>query len=100
MRQAKSTHTTVFIVAHVTKEGTIAVPRVLEHIADTVLYSEGDRFQAHRILRAVKNRFGSTDELGVFEMGEAGLAEVTTASEILLQERPTHGPGSAVVAVI
>src|SRR5438552_2452921 len=100
MRLAKSTHTTVFIVGHVTKEGTIAGPRVLEHIVDTVLYFEGDRFQAHRILRAVKNRFGSTDELGIFEMGEAGLIEVANASEILLQERPTHGPGSAVVAVI
>jgi DNA repair protein RadA/Sms len=100
MRLAKSTHTTVFIVGHVTKEGTIAGPRVLEHIVDTVLYFEGDRFQAHRILRAVKNRFGSTDELGIFEMGEAGLTEVANASEILLQERPSHGPGSAVVAVI
>jgi DNA repair protein RadA/Sms len=100
MRLAKTTHTTVFIVGHVTKEGTIAGPRVLEHIVDTVLYFEGDRFQAHRILRAVKNRFGSTDELGIFEMGEGGLTEVTNASEILLQERPAHGPGSAVVAVI
>jgi DNA repair protein RadA/Sms len=100
MRLAKTTHTTVFIVGHVTKEGTIAGPRVLEHIVDTVLYFEGDRFQAHRILRAVKNRFGSTDELGIFEMGEAGLTEVANASEMLLQERPSHGPGSAVVAVI
>jgi DNA repair protein RadA/Sms len=100
MRLAKTTHTTVFIVGHVTKEGTIAGPRVLEHIVDTVLYFEGDRFQAHRILRAVKNRFGSTDELGIFEMGEAGLTEVANASEILLQERPAHGPGSVVVAVI
>jgi DNA repair protein RadA/Sms len=100
MRLAKTTNTTVFIVGHVTKEGTIAGPRVLEHIVDTVLYFEGDRFQAHRILRAVKNRFGSTDELGIFEMGETGLIEVTNASEILLQERPSHGPGSAVVAII
>jgi DNA repair protein RadA/Sms len=100
MRLAKTTNTTVFIVGHVTKEGTIAGPRVLEHIVDTVLYFEGDRFQAHRILRAVKNRFGSTDELGIFEMGEGGLMEVTNASEILLQERPSHGPGSVVVAVI
>ena len=67
---------------------------------DTVLYFEGDRFQAHRILRAVKNRFGSTDELGIFEMSEAGLTEVANASELLLQERPSHGPGSVVVAVI
>jgi DNA repair protein RadA/Sms len=100
MRMAKSTHTAVFIVGHVTKEGTIAGPRVLEHIVDTVLYFEGDRFQAHRILRAVKNRFGSTDELGIFEMAETGLLEVANASEMLLQERPSHGPGSAVVAVI
>jgi DNA repair protein RadA/Sms len=100
MRLAKATHTTVFIVGHVTKEGTIAGPRVLEHMVDTVLYFEGDRFQAHRLLRAVKNRFGSTDELGIFEMGEAGLTEVTNASELLLAERPSHGPGSAVVAVI
>jgi DNA repair protein RadA/Sms len=100
MRLAKSTHTTVFIVGHVTKEGTIAGPRVLEHIVDTVLYFEGDRFQAHRLLRAVKNRFGSTDELGIFEMGEAGLAEVENASELLLAERPAHGSGSVVVAVI
>jgi DNA repair protein RadA/Sms len=100
MRLAKSTHTTVFLVGHVTKEGTIAGPRVLEHIVDTVLYFEGDRFQAHRLLRAVKNRFGSTDELGIFEMGEAGLVEVANASEMLLQERPSHGPGSVVVAVI
>jgi DNA repair protein RadA/Sms len=100
MRLAKSTHTTVFIVGHVTKEGTIAGPRVLEHIVDTVLYFEGDRFQAHRLLRAVKNRFGSTDELGIFEMGEAGLTEVENASELLLAERPAHGSGSAVVAVI
>jgi DNA repair protein RadA/Sms len=73
---------------------------VLEHIVDTVLYFEGDRFQAHRLLRAVKNRFGSTDELGIFEMGEAGLTEVENASELLLAERPAHGSGSVVVAVI
>jgi DNA repair protein RadA/Sms len=100
MRIAKETHTTVFIVGHVTKEGTIAGPRVLEHMVDTVLYFEGDRFQAHRLLRAVKNRFGSTDELGIFEMGEAGLIEVENASELLLAERPSHGAGSIVVAVI
>lgn len=100
MRLAKSTHTTVFIVGHVTKEGTIAGPRVLEHMVDVVLYFEGDRFQSYRILRGVKNRFGSTDEIGLFEMGDAGLREVAGASELFLSQRPEQGPGSAVVAVI
>jgi DNA repair protein RadA/Sms len=100
MRLAKSTHTTVFLVGHVTKEGAIAGPRVLEHMVDTVLYFEGDRFQAYRILRAVKNRFGSTDELGIFEMGESGLREVEGASELLLAERSTHSPGSVVTCII
>lgn len=100
MRLAKSTHTTVFIVGHVTKEGTIAGPRVLEHMVDVVLYFEGDRFQSYRILRGVKNRFGSTDEIGLFEMGDAGLREVAGASELFLSQRPKQGPGSAVVAVI
>jgi DNA repair protein RadA/Sms len=99
-RLAKGSHTAVFIVGHVTKEGTIAGPRVLEHMVDTVLYFEGDRFQAHRLLRAVKNRFGSTDELGIFEMGEEGLTEVENASERLLAERPAQGAGSVVVPVI
>ena len=97
---AKSTNTPVFIVGHVTKEGAIAGPRVLEHIVDTVLYFEGDRHQSYRILRAVKNRFGSTDELGIFEMREEGLIEVANPSEILLSERPLHGPGSVVAATI
>jgi DNA repair protein RadA/Sms len=100
MRLAKSGGTTIFLVGHVTKEGAIAGPRVLEHMVDTVLYFEGDRFQAHRILRAVKNRFGSTDELGIFEMGDGGLREVPNPSEVLLAERPQHGPGSAVSAII
>lgn len=100
MRLAKSTHTAIFLVGHVTKEGAIAGPRVLEHMVDTVLYFEGDRFQAHRILRAVKNRFGSTDELGIFEMSETGLREIEGASELLLSERPTHSPGSVVAPVI
>lgn len=99
-RIAKSTDTPVFIVGHVTKEGSIAGPRVLEHIVDTVLYFEGDRHQTYRILRAVKNRFGSTDELGIFEMREDGLREVGNPSEILLSERPLHGPGSVVAATI
>lgn len=100
MRLAKTTHTTVFIVGHVTKEGTIAGPRVLEHMVDTVLYFEGDRFQSYRILRGVKNRFGSTDEIGLFEMGDAGLREVSGASELFLSERSEQGPGSAVVAIL
>ncbi len=99
-RLAKGSGTTVFLVGHVTKEGTLAGPRVLEHMVDTVLYFEGDRFQAHRILRSVKNRFGSTDEIGIFEMRESGLAEVGSPSELLLAQRAAHGPGSAVVAVI
>jgi DNA repair protein RadA/Sms len=97
---AKTTNTPIFLVGHVTKEGTIAGPRVLEHMVDTVLYFEGDRHQAYRILRAVKNRFGPTDELGIFEMREDGLIEVANPSEILLSERPMHGPGSVVAATI
>jgi DNA repair protein RadA/Sms len=100
MRLAKSTHTTVFIVGHVTKEGTLAGPRVLEHMVDTVLYFEGDRFQSYRILRAVKNRFGSTDEIGLFEMSDRGLTEVAGASELFLAQRPDHGAGSAVAAIV
>lgn len=97
---AKSTETSIFIIGHVTKEGTIAGPRVLEHIVDTVLYFEGDRFSAYRILRAVKNRFGSTNEIGVFEMGAAGLKEVGNPSEIFLSERPKDVSGSVVVSVL
>ncbi len=100
MRLAKATNTTVFLVGHVTKEGTLAGPRVLEHMVDTVLYFEGDRFQSFRILRAVKNRFGSTDEIGLFEMSDLGLREVAGASELFLAQRPEHAPGSAVVGII
>lgn len=100
MRLAKQRHVTVFIVGHVTKEGTIAGPRVLEHMVDVVLYFEGDRFQSYRILRGVKNRFGSTDEIGLFEMGDSGLREVSGASELFLAERSDRGPGSVVVGVI
>ena len=99
-RIAKTSGVPVFIVGHVTKEGALAGPRVLEHMVDTVLYFEGDRHQTYRILRAVKNRFGSTDELGIFEMREEGLVEVPNPSEILLAERPEHGAGSAVTATI
>lgn len=100
IRIAKGTHTPIFIVGHVTKEGAIAGPRVLEHMVDTVLYFEGDRHQSYRILRSVKNRFGSTDELGIFEMREEGLIEVSNPSEILLSERPLHGPGSVVASTV
>ncbi|MEW6100792.1 MAG: DNA repair protein RadA, partial [Candidatus Omnitrophota bacterium] len=85
---AKSQGVSIFIIGHVTKEGSLAGPRVLEHIVDTVLYFEGDRFSLHRILRAVKNRFGSTNEIGVFEMTSGGLEQVKNPSEIFLSERP------------
>jgi DNA repair protein RadA/Sms len=95
---AKRSHIPVFIVGHVTKEGTIAGPRVLEHIVDTVLYFEGDRGHSYRILRTIKNRFGSTNEIGIFEMSDAGLSEVDNPSELFLSERPRNVSGSTVVA--
>ncbi|MFA5090754.1 MAG: DNA repair protein RadA [Candidatus Omnitrophota bacterium] len=97
---AKTSGTALFIIGHVTKEGSLAGPRVLEHIVDTVLYFEGDRFSLYRILRAVKNRFGSTNEIGVFEMGTAGLKEVANPSEIFLCERMKDISGSVVVSVL
>ena len=97
---AKGMKIPIFLVGHVTKEGSIAGPRVLEHMVDTVLYFEGDRHLTYRILRAVKNRFGSTDELGIFEMREEGLMGVDNPSEIFLSERPLHGAGSTVTATI
>lgn len=99
-RVAKSAGVPVFIVGHVTKEGSLAGPRVLEHMVDTVLYFEGDRHQSYRVLRAVKNRFGSTDELGIFEMREEGLVEVPNPSEALLAERPVNGSGSVVTSTM
>ncbi|HET7875219.1 MAG TPA: DNA repair protein RadA [Methylomirabilota bacterium] len=87
-----------FLVGHVTKEGAIAGPRVLEHLVDTVLYFEGERHHAYRVLRAVKNRFGSTNEIGVFEMTERGLAEVRNPSGFFLAERPKDAPGSVIVS--
>lgn len=90
----------VFLVGHVTKEGNIAGPRVLEHIVDTVLYLEGDAFQAFRLLRSVKNRFGATSEVGVFEMQGAGLIEVKNPSEAFLAERVVNAPGSAIVVTM
>ncbi len=98
VRLAKDQGPAVFLVGHVTKEGAIAGPRVVEHMVDTVLYFEGDRGHPYRILRAVKNRFGSTNEIGVFEMKEGGLEEVANPSELFLAERPAHAAGSAVVA--
>jgi DNA repair protein RadA/Sms len=86
----------LFIIGHVTKEGAIAGPKVLEHIVDTVLYFEGDKGNPFRILRAVKNRFGSTNEIGVFEMMDSGLKEVDNPSELFLSERPVNVPGSVV----
>lgn len=98
MLYAKRTGIPTFLIGHVTKDGAIAGPRVLEHIVDTVLYFEGDRGHAFRILRAVKNRFGSTNEIGVFEMKEAGLAEVSNPSALFLAERPREATGSVVVS--
>lgn len=97
---AKSSGIAVFLIGHVTKEGAIAGPRVLEHIVDTVLYLEGDRFQSYRLLRSVKNRFGATSEVGVFEMGEGGMAEVTNPSEAFLAERMVNAPGSAIAVTM
>ncbi len=98
MLLAKRTGIATFLVGHVTKEGALAGPRVLEHLVDTVLYFEGERHHLYRVLRAVKNRFGSTNEIGVFEMTERGLAEVKNPSGFFLSERPQGVPGSVVVS--
>ncbi len=98
--RAKASGVACFLIGHVTKEGTLAGPRVLEHLVDTVLYFEGDGAHALRVLRAVKNRFGSTNEVAVFEMGEGGLAEVPNPSAAFLAERPAGAPGSAVLATL
>ena len=100
MRMAKTTGCAVFLVGHVTKEGAIAGPRILEHMVDVVLYFEGDRQHDHRILRAVKNRFGSVNELGLFEMHEKGMIPVANPSEMLLSERAKNVPGSCVIPAI
>ncbi len=97
---AKSLNIALIIIGHVTKEGMLAGPRVLEHIVDTVLYFEGERYSTYRILRATKNRFGSTNELGVFEMMSTGLSEVPNPSEIFLSERPKNSSGSVVVSIL
>ena len=97
---AKLSGMAVFIIGHVTKEGMIAGPRVLEHIVDTVLYLEGDRFQSYRLLRSVKNRFGATSEVGVFEMRDRGMVEVLNPSEAFLAERMVNAPGSAIAVTM
>ncbi len=97
LRLAKGLNVSIFIVGHVTKEGTVAGPRVLEHMVDTVLYFEGDKNSTYRILRGVKNRFGSTNEIGVFRMEGSGLTEVKNPSEYMLSGRPEDSPGSVVV---
>ncbi|NJM27854.1 MAG: DNA repair protein RadA, partial [Pseudanabaena sp. RU_4_16] len=97
MRIAKRENITLFIVGHVTKEGAIAGPKVLEHLVDTVLYFEGDRFATHRLLRSVKNRFGPTQEIGIFEMAEGGLLEVSNPSELFLGNRDEPAPGTATI---
>lgn len=100
MQIAKTQNITIFIVGHVTKEGVVAGPRVLEHMVDTVLYFEGDRYASYRILRGVKNRFGSTNEIGVFEMRGSGLAEVTNPSEYMLEGKPQDASGSIVACTM
>ena len=98
---AKGLGVSMFIIGHVTKDGSIAGPRVLEHIVDTVLYFEGQRNSAYRILRAMKNRFGSTNEIGVFQMGAMGLEEVANPSQVFLSERTKDGsPGSVIASVM
>src|SRR5204863_8196008 len=98
LHYAKAGGTVVFLVGHVTKDGAVAGPRVLEHLVDAVLYLEGERYQHYRVLRAAKNRFGSTNELGVFEMTDAGLREIPNPSLAFLSESARREPGSAVVA--
>lgn len=100
LQVAKRSNTPILLVGHVTKEGVLAGPRVLEHIVDVVLYLEGERFHQYRILRGVKNRFGSTDEVGVFEMTQAGMREVSNPSQVFLAERSAGTPGSAVAVTM
>lgn len=100
MKLSKGNRITTFIVGHVTKEGALAGPRVLEHMVDTVLYFEGERYNTYRILRAVKNRFGSTNELGVFEMKSDGLCELVNPSKVLISEKPKDVSGSVIVSTL
>lgn len=100
MQLAKGQGITVFVIGHVNKEGSIAGPKVLEHMVDCVLYFEGDQHMTYRILRAAKNRFGATNEIGVFEMMDRGLKEVENPSEMLLSGRPADAPGTCVTCVM
>ncbi len=100
MKLAKSEDVTIFVIGHINKEGSIAGPKVLEHMVDCVLYFEGEEHMAYRILRSAKNRFGATNEIGVFEMRDAGLREVPNPSETLLAERPADAPGTCVTCVM
>ena len=100
MQLAKGQGITVFVIGHVNKEGSIAGPKVLEHMVDCVLYFEGDQHMTYRILRAAKNRFGATNEIGVFEMENDGLIEVENPSEMLLSGRPEDAPGTCVTCVM
>src|SRR5205085_8158952 len=97
MQLAKNTHIPIFIIGHVTKEGTVAGPKALEHIADAVLYLEGERYHSYRLLRGVKNRFGATHEVGVFEMQGEGLLEVPNPSAVFLPDRAVGATGSVFV---
>lgn len=100
MYLAKRQGLTVIVIGHVTKDGVIAGPRILEHMVDTVLYIEGERFFSHRIVRGVKNRFGSTNEIGIFDMQEVGLVEVTNMSELFLSDESNNLPGTSIVATV
>lgn len=100
MKMCKQKAITTIIIGHVTKDGNIAGPRVLEHMVDTVLYLEGERYFSYRILRGVKNRFGSTNEIGMFEMQDKGMVEITNPSSILISEREDTPPGSIIVATM
>lgn len=100
MQVAKAADVPIFLIGHVTKEGNVAGPRALEHMVDAVVYLEGERYHSYRLLRAVKNRFGSTNEVGVFEMTESGLVEVTNPSAAFLSGRVVRQPGSVVAAPV
>lgn len=100
MRTCKENAITTILIGHVTKDGNIAGPRVLEHMVDTVLYLEGERYFSYRMLRGVKNRFGSTNEIGMFEMGEKGLEEITDPSKVLISEREENPSGSVIIATM
>lgn len=100
MRIAKTQGITIIVIGHVTKDGVIAGPRILEHMVDTVLYIEGERFFSHRIVRGVKNRFGSTNEIGIFDMQDVGMVEVTNMSEVFLEENQLKLPGTSLIAAV